>query len=487
MANISAEPLSFDSLKKTPMASCHQYLNSITGVDKNQMKVLSQFTPTYTYEVNGTTKLQQSCTLPSHVMPAYKMSPSQFNCTMHNELMDDNYAVEYGHTTPEDVSDGCVMKFTQIPKYENGAVFDDTAKLNAVLNNTYVALDYDTLSYINALMKQIMDLRSQINKLTTEDLPRAQKEKDDAVKGYNQTKYECDNISTAPIGSLKERRIVNAKNRTLHNYSATINHLKRTLKDYHRQKKINKLIRNIRDLSFVTLFEHTNLKGKKLSYVNELPNLHMNNINQYSEYSNNIRTIPNFPSKWRNQASSIFFPPGMDAELYEGENLDPRSLKVSFEKSSQAWSTRHADFTRMSAKDGRTYNMNDKINSIRIKGAFKPNRKDDTEEFHYKVDHPPPPKHFMIKNPCTNKPAPGFSHTSSTCQHPFMRSLFSFCHPPKTPQYVPTTRNQTPGRPTPYSNGYEDDYSRERSNNKNIYSQRTHTQQGNEIVIPIPN
>lgn len=400
--NINPEALSYHSVVNKPSASCQEYLQANsrapTSLDKNKMKVLAQMMPTYNYNTEtGGTEIKEACTLPKYTLRTYNINDmiGDYQCILQDER---NTPLKLSSAKgAKDVVKGCVMKFSPDNEtYIDGDTFNTSEKIDEYLDNAYNVLDYETRLYIQSLREKIKQLTEKKRVLEQVELPKSHSEKLNAMYSYNLAKIDCDHyISNYNHIMNQFGMLVYAINRAIAMINRQADALKSMLKQYHREHKLVKIVRNISELSYVTIYWHQYRRGRHASFAKPITNLSINNINRRDEYANGLHEIAYVGESANDEARSVFFPPGMNCIMYEHANF--QGIMVTFEIPGWPNNNHPAEEPNFGevltphghALHGRGYttNFNDKMSSIKLKGAFKSAYINDEVEFARRVDN----------------------------------------------------------------------------------------------------
>jgi hypothetical protein len=401
--NYIGSTLNYEDVSK-PSSRCNVYMAQngipVENIGKNKMKVMAQFVPSYTYnlETGGTTS-HKACTLPESALETYKVNTrgGNYQCYLQNP---DSVTVQLATgKTPFDVTKGCAVPFSyDQTKYIDGDVKSTADEVNNMLDNAYQILDYDTLAYIRKLRREVAELTAIRNKLRDVDLPKSISDLTAAQNKYNEVRTECEDVVNVKYPAVMKKIQAESDkiNASITSSRNEVDGLRRTLPDYHRDKKLAKIIRNINELSFVTLFwdimsgfwdpskkwvDAVKSGNAHVSYTKPTPSLGYRNINRKGEWAGGVREVSFVGGQWNDQTSSLFFPPGMKATLYEHINFGGRSIEPSLPDYPNG--LQHGYML-----DLRSQGYNDTLSSLRIYGAFNSEYWDDSDTFIKKVNNP---------------------------------------------------------------------------------------------------
>lgn len=402
--NLNGQVLDYADTNNHPTARCNAYMTkhgiNVQNVSKDRMKVMAQLVPTHTFDMDtGGTEQHKACTLPESALRTYNINPGAgYHCMLQNP---DNVVLRFASGKGAvDVMKGCVASFSHDRKrYGDGDVYPGEGQVNNMLDDAYQILDYETIVIIRALRQKVKELTEKRDHLKNVVLPQSYSEMRQAYDNYLMVRADCDYyIDLYPSVMRKIASLLYTINIGIHRANQKVNWLKGTLKQHHRDAKINKLIRNIRELSFVTLFEHVMSGGSgggdlrtfkkhilsgspKISYTKPVHNLNHNNINNKSQWAGGSLDIGFVGGGWNDRVSSIFFAPGMNAEGYEHVNFVGRKITFTpYEYPNNLQSGYFPDFRQVA--------FNDILSSLRVFGAFNSQYWDDTADFHRRVDNP---------------------------------------------------------------------------------------------------
>lgn len=400
LTNIQGKKLDYYGVTGEPTAQCNSYMAKngiyIDPNDNKKMKVLAQLVPSYTYSETGGTIAHKACTLPTPALKTYNIDTSQNNyqCLLQNA---DNVTLRFASgTSSTDVIKGCVVPFSnEQSKYTDGDVYTSQSQVSDMLDNAYQILNYETVVYIRSLEQKVKDLTKKRDDLKNIELPKSYTELRDAHDNYLRVKADCDNYNKLyPSVMGQFAALINTVTLGTQKTMNEVNSLKKTLKDYHKNLKIDKLIRNIRELSFVTFFEHVMsgfnsrnwqssvLSGSpKIAFTRPLPNLSYGNINNKNVWANGVMEVPYIGDRWNDRVSSIFLPPGMSAEVYEHSYFNGK--KIVFKPVGYP-----NNFSSEYNPDFRQLNFNDITSSMRIFGGFNSQYWDDSADFAKRIEIP---------------------------------------------------------------------------------------------------
>lgn len=350
--NMNAKYLDASSLQDN--ASCQQHLENqgilLGDIPKNRMKVMAQMMPTFTFDPESrTTKPQKACTLPSSSFATYNNTSGI--CTMQNI---DNVMIELANgQKPEDVIKGCVMKTDRTDEnYKDGQAFSDPNAVHSFMENAYKILDYDTMKFIQALRVKLAELTAKRNQLRDVDLPRAFSEHMTASQTYTNLVAECAYLKNTYnyLLSTQPQFIANM-NYYITLYKDYADTLKRDLPGYYRYYMPMFYDRNMRDLSYVTLYSDLGQSGNR------------------RVLTSSTRGLGGF----NDRASSIYLPPGMKATLYKHSGY--HGSRRDFDYNSDYYVKNNF----------RSIGFNNMASSVIVQGQFKTQAKYNTRDFERRV------------------------------------------------------------------------------------------------------
>lgn len=398
--NASAMPLEYHATKQNTNAQCQAHMADhgihFGDMNKNRMKVMAQFLPTYTYDKDTSAiSKHKACTLPMGVMNTYDINgqDNNFNCYLQNPSNIKLRLSDGKNVT--DVTNGCIAPFgyDETVNYK-GDMFNSPEQVNNMLDNAYEILDYEMLLKIRTLEDNVKKLRKERDRLENEDLPRSNSQLTEAKSRYILSYNECDRISSqynrmyAGVAEALEQ-----KKKDIEYYELEANKLKATLKDDYQTKVTDKIMRNIKELSFVTLFKNVmNVKnesnastdevlsgGEKITFVHNISNLTRENINDLNLWRYDKGTDYNIDIEMNDNVSSIYIPRGMEVALFEHWDKNGREANYGQGGETRASNTVVKDLG---------IQMNDRVTSLTVKGGFITNVMNN-KEFAWMVDNPP--------------------------------------------------------------------------------------------------
>jgi len=391
--NLNPSHVSYNTLEDQSASSCELFLGqnglNLGQLSKNQSKVMSLMSPSYTYNENeGTTESHKACVLPVNTLPTFNVQTNgnNYSCILQNK---DNVTLRLSSAKDsKNFIKGCAVRVDpSVQMYQDGDVYQSEGSMKGLLDNAYTILDYEILKIIESLRNQVKDLEKKRDNLRDNRFPRSHGQYVVAYNTYIKTKTECDMLNESYKKAMDEfTTLISFMTIATQKLNDESRKLKETLPGYHRNNKLTRLLRNINELSYVTLYESPMTEfanpektlaekiksgGVHKPLKRTLPTLSFDNMNNKNAYSSSIHKVT-IPSK---TYRSIFFPPGLNAELYESDNFEGSKLKFFIPGyPNNAWSSYNAD-----------YNLQNGISGVIIHGSFNSVHVNDTESFIQRV------------------------------------------------------------------------------------------------------
>lgn len=353
----------------TRNVTCSQIMkqNSIAveNLEKNRVKALAQMMPSFTYDKTKSIVAEDACTIPNQAFATY--TEREFNnypdCVITNQGVPTILSQSRAET---DVFQGCAASL------KPGTSYKEMIKdVGGFLDSAYYSLDYKTIKKIEALRAEVARLTIERDKTKAEYLAafarfteskRVYTEKlvwcnEQVHPEYLAKKQEYDTFFSEKMGEM------NAMKGKIEHYRANLSG------DYH-NRVVTKLQRNIRDLSFVTLYQHVfnanhaKVFGGKVSGAG-------NAIAIRQSYP----ILSSLDPYWMRTVSGIAVMPGMKAVLYEMDNyrmaFNNNAAALVFDNSGNVSSGRHVADNVLIHSDFRAIGWNDRLASIVIQGQFR--------------------------------------------------------------------------------------------------------------------
>jgi hypothetical protein len=378
------EPLKYSEASDRNQVSCARHLKkygiSVGSLDKVQSKVMAHMLPTQIMNPDtGVTDMQPACTLPQQLLSSYGVNP--ISCGLENDTLHPAFG-------DMNVMKGCVMKTADPNGYfPTGNTYSDRAKVRGFLDNAAVALDADSQRYLESMRTKKLELEGKLASIK-------QKRQDirDIIEPIRREYFKeltiCENeIKQNDIrkNSMDSSRRPESRVPTQSDVEIKIQELESLHANYK-----EKILRNLRDLSFVSTFriESQGWVGPKhiadLDFIKQATpsntksftkpvNLSISDVydnDKIVKAGGEIHREENFVSiNWNDQTRTIFIPPGMEARFFEHTN---------FQGKNTGWiGHRHNPETAPTHNNLFPSGWDRQISSVEISGVFNnraPNR-----------------------------------------------------------------------------------------------------------------
>lgn len=334
------EPLKYNEASARDQVSCASHLEnygiSVDSLGNVQAKVMAHMFPTQIMNPDtGVTDMQPACTLPQQLLPSYGINPT--SCTFDNEKLHPAFG-------DMNVIKGCVMK-TADPNgfFPAGNTYSDKAKVQRFLDNAANALDGDSQRYLQYLRDKKLELEGNLATIqkkrqdirnVIEPIKRAYYQErtlcEQEMKQHNTRKNNMES-SKRPEPRVPTKTEVELQIEELENLHASYK---------------NKLLRNMRELSFVSTFRTASQGWVGPKFIGDLDFIQQStpldvrsftkpiNLTESDVYDarkiveigyNVSRQKDFFQANWNDQTRTIFIPAGMKARFFEHTNFEGAS------------------------------------------------------------------------------------------------------------------------------------------------------------------
>ena len=300
---------------------------------KNHYKTLAHFIPTYAYTSNKDIESRNTCTLPDHMLNVYQNMTGQSCRTLTGAQLLNGYS-------NNEIQKGCVLSLDKT-----------TDDMRGIINQLQQSIDNANIVKLSVLNADINEYRN--NKIPYEKGAANAQEvlRDGAINTYNMSNNACSNIkySIALSNQIVKNRDAEY-NRLAYEIEQDNIRRQTSLMEMYYTSNLDLLVRNRRDLSGITVYEHIWYQG--ISSKIPLPtNFTRCNVFDYHYYSQYVPYIWSyFPN---DMISSIKIPNGVHAHCYQHVNY--RGIEQTY------WS---------SVDNLVNYGFNDTISSLTIWGVF---------------------------------------------------------------------------------------------------------------------
>lgn len=293
---------------------------------KNILKSLSHMIPTYIDDSN-IVKIASACTLPDYLQNVYNNA----SCT------------ELGINDPINImknQKGCVLSFGNHNYFNTNHTLD--TQISSTLGTMTSNLDLNLQNQIKSLLTDIALFQSESNVLNNEYNILSQQKTVKMNDSNNKVKLYDDTYNR-----------IQTYDATINTYITNINNESKPIIDDNEKRKpqimnryyesnVDLLIRNCRELSYITLFEHPNYQG----YSTKITRTFMENITRDNVFDWNKWAKNEHNSRYEiarigdagfndNNASSIKVNPGMRAILFEHYNFEGEILDTAKDRNKQ--------------------------------------------------------------------------------------------------------------------------------------------------------
>lgn len=391
--NLNPSHVSYDTLEDQSASSCELFLGqnglNLGQLSKNQSKVISLMSPSYTYNENeGTTESHKACVLPVNTLSTFNVQTNgnNYSCILQNN---DNVTLRLSSAKDsKNIIKGCAVRVDpSVQQYQDGDIYESEQGMKGLLNNAYSILDYEVLKIIESLRNQVKTLEKERDDLRDNAFPKSHGQYVEAYNTYIKVKTECDMLNESYKKAMDEfTTLISFMTIATQKLKIESKNLKQALPDYHMNNKLARLLRNINELSYITLYESPmtgfanpektlaekiQSGGAHKALKRSLATLSFDNMNNKNAYSSSVHRFF-IPSK---SYRSIFFPPGLNAELYERDNFEGSKIMFSIPGyPNNAWSSYNAD-----------YSMENGVSGVIVQGSFNSVHVNDAESFIQRV------------------------------------------------------------------------------------------------------
>jgi hypothetical protein len=283
----------------------------------------------------GMTDMQPACTLPQQLLSSYGINP--ISCGLESDTL-------YPAFGDMNVMKGCVMKTADPNGYfPTGSTYSDTEKVRGFLDKAAIALDGDSQRYLESMRAKKLELEDKLASIKKKRQDIKDVIEPIKLEYYNQLTI-CENeikLNDSRKNSMDSSRRPDSRVPRKSDLEKRIEELESLHATYK-----EKILRNIRELSFVSTFKTESQGWVGTKFIGDLDfiqNANPINVKSFtkpvnlsisdvydnakiSTASGELYKETNFTNeniKWNDETRTVFIPAGMKARFHE-HVYDPR-------------------------------------------------------------------------------------------------------------------------------------------------------------------